>query len=109
MSIALKPPNLVDTYSPDVLSFKQSSPRGEKNREQTVKGIHYLFTREYKAKRRITKTSRCDGATNELVTWDDGQLTPGNGALQEDLLKKLLLRICFSISSPLRVLPLKLQ
>ena len=26
---------------------------------------------------------------NELVTWDDGQLTPGDGALQEDLLKKV--------------------
>ena len=27
---------------------------------------------------------------NELVTWDDGQLTPGDGALQEDLLKKVV-------------------
>ena len=26
---------------------------------------------------------------NKLVTWDDGQLTPGDGALQEDLLKKV--------------------
>ena len=26
---------------------------------------------------------------NELVTWDDGQLTPGDGALQEDILKKV--------------------
>ena len=26
---------------------------------------------------------------NELVTWDDGQLTPGDGALQGDLLKKV--------------------
>ena len=27
---------------------------------------------------------------NELVTWDDGQLTPGDGALQEDILKKIV-------------------
>ena len=27
---------------------------------------------------------------NELVTWDDGQLTPGDGALQEDILKKVV-------------------
>ncbi len=26
---------------------------------------------------------------NELSTWDDGQLTPGDEALQEDILKKL--------------------
>ena len=26
---------------------------------------------------------------NELVTWDDGQLTPGDKALQEDILKKV--------------------
>ena len=26
---------------------------------------------------------------NELVTWDDGQLTPGDGALQEDILKEI--------------------
>ena len=26
---------------------------------------------------------------NELVTWDDGQLTPGDGALQEDILEKV--------------------
>ena len=26
---------------------------------------------------------------NELVTWDDGQLTPGDGALQKDILKKV--------------------
>lgn len=26
---------------------------------------------------------------NELVTWDDGQLTPGDGALQEDIIKKV--------------------
>ena len=26
---------------------------------------------------------------NELVTWDDGQLTPGDGALQADILKKV--------------------
>ena len=26
---------------------------------------------------------------NELVTWDDGQLTPGNKAFQEDILKKV--------------------
>ena len=25
---------------------------------------------------------------NELITWDDGQLTPGDGALQEDILEK---------------------
>ena len=27
---------------------------------------------------------------NELVTWDDGQLTPGDRALQEDILKKIV-------------------
>ena len=27
---------------------------------------------------------------NELVTWDDGQLTPGDKALQEDILKKVI-------------------
>ena len=27
---------------------------------------------------------------NELVTWDDGQLTPGDKALQEDILKKVV-------------------
>ena len=26
---------------------------------------------------------------NELITWDDGQLTPGDGALQEDILEKV--------------------
>ena len=26
---------------------------------------------------------------NELVTWDDGQLTPGDKALPEDILKKV--------------------
>ena len=26
---------------------------------------------------------------NKLVTWDDGQLTPGDGALQEDILRKV--------------------
>ena len=42
---------------------------------------------------------------NELVTWDDGQLTPGDGALQEDILKKVPIQTYCSTLSPLQASP----
>ena len=41
------------------------------------------------AKKELRKRLTVMEQNNELVTWDDGQLTPGDKGLQEDLLKKV--------------------
>ena len=46
---------------------------------------HENAAQKYELRKRLAVMEQ----QNELVTWDDGQLTPGDGALQEDLLKKV--------------------
>ena len=44
---------------------------------------------------------------NELVTWDDDQLSPGDEARQEDILERVADSDMLSTSSLVRALPLK--
>ena len=54
-----------------------------------LKGFITYSHEDTKQKDELRKRLAVMAQQNELVTWDDGQLTPGDGALQEDLLKKV--------------------
>ena len=54
-----------------------------------LKGFITYSHEDTEAKKELRKRLAVMEQQNELVTWDDGQLTPGDGALQEDILKKV--------------------
>ncbi len=54
-----------------------------------LKGFITYSHEDTAAKNELRKRLAVMEQQNELVTWDDGQLTPGDGALQKDLLKKV--------------------
>ena len=54
-----------------------------------LKGFITYSHDDIKAKKELRKRLAVMEQNNELVTWDDGQLTPGDGALQEDILKQV--------------------
>ena len=54
-----------------------------------LKGFITYSHEDTEAKKELRKRLAVMEQQNELVTWDDGQLTPGDKALQEDLLKKV--------------------
>ena len=56
---------------------------------KSLKGFITYSHEDTEAKDELRKRLAVMEQQNELVTWDDGQLTPGDGALQEDILKKV--------------------
>ena len=54
-----------------------------------LKGFITYSHEDTEAKKELRKRLTVMEQNNELVTWDDGQLTPGDKGLQEDLLKKV--------------------
>ena len=54
-----------------------------------LKGFITYSHEDIKAKDELRKRLAVMEQQNELVTWDDGQLTPGDKALQADILKKV--------------------
>ena len=54
-----------------------------------LKGFITYSHEDAEAKKELRKRLAVMEQQNELVTWDDGQLTPGDGALQEDILKEV--------------------
>ena len=56
---------------------------------EPLKGFITYSHEDTAAKNELRKRLAVMEQQNELVTWDDGQLTPGDGALQEDILKKV--------------------
>ena len=54
-----------------------------------LKGFITYSHEDTKAKNELRKRLAVMEQQNELVTWDDGQLTPGDQALQEDILEKV--------------------
>ena len=55
-----------------------------------LKGFITYSHEDTEAKDELQKRLAVMEQQNELVTWDDGQLTPGDKALQEDILKKVM-------------------
>ena len=55
-----------------------------------LKGFITYSHEDTEAKKELRKRLAVMEQNNELVAWDDGQLTPGDGALQEDILKKIV-------------------
>ncbi|RKU15246.1 hypothetical protein C6500_21405 [Candidatus Poribacteria bacterium] len=56
---------------------------------EPLKGFITYSHDDTEAKNELRKRLAVMEQQNELVTWDDGQLTPGDGALQEDILKNV--------------------
>ena len=56
---------------------------------EPLKGFITYSHEDTEAKHELRKCLAVMELQNELVTWDDGQLTPGDGALQEDILKNV--------------------
>ena len=56
---------------------------------KSLKGFITYSHEDTEAKKELRKCLAVMEQQNELVTWDDGQLTPGDEALQEDILKKV--------------------
>ena len=54
-----------------------------------LKGFITYSHENTKEKDELRKRLAVMEQNNELVTWDDGQLTPGDGALQSDILRKV--------------------
>ena len=54
-----------------------------------LKGFITYSHEDIQAKDELRKRLAVMEQQNELVTWDDGQLTPGDGTLQEDILRKV--------------------
>ena len=55
-----------------------------------LKGFITYSHEDTQAKRELRKRLAVMEQGNELVTWDDGQLTPGDKALQADILKEVV-------------------
>ena len=74
-----------------MLSLLSSNPRcgGEKVVNKPLKGFITYSHEDTKQKDELRKRLAVMEQQNKLVTWDDGQLTPGDGALQEDILKQV--------------------
>ena len=56
---------------------------------EPLKGFITYSYEDTEAKNELRKRLAVMEQQNELVTWDDGQLTPGDKALQEDILEKV--------------------
>ena len=56
---------------------------------EPLKGFITYSHEDIEAKNELRKRLAVMEQQNELVTWDDGQLTPGDKALQEDILEKV--------------------
>ena len=56
---------------------------------EPLKGFITYSHEDTEAKNELRKRLAVMEQQNELMTWDDGQLTPGDGALQEDILKNV--------------------
>ena len=56
---------------------------------EPLKGFITYSHENAEAKNELRKRLAVMEQNNELVTWDDGQLTPGDEALQEDILEKV--------------------
>ena len=56
---------------------------------EPLKGFITYSHEDTEAKHELRKRLAVMEQQNELMTWDDGQLTPGDGALQEDILKNV--------------------
>ena len=56
---------------------------------EPLKGFITYSHEDTEAKNELRKRLAVMEQQNELVTWDDGQLTPGDGALQENILKNV--------------------
>ena len=56
---------------------------------ESLKGFITYSHDNTEAKNELRKRLAVMEQQNELVTWDDGQLTPGDKALQEDILEKV--------------------
>ena len=56
--------------------------------DKPLKGFITYSHEDTKAKNELRKRLAVMEQQNELVSWDDGQLTPGDKALQEDILKE---------------------
>ena len=74
----------IDRFQP-----RRSSHYGEKPMSKTLKGFITYSHEDTEAKDELRKRLAVMEQNNELITWDDGQLTPGDEALQEDILKKV--------------------
>ena len=61
----------------------------ENANDKPLKGFITYSHENIEAKNELRKCLGVMEQNNELVTWDDGQLTPGDGALQEDILEKV--------------------
>ena len=57
---------------------------------EPLKGFITYSHEDTEAKHELRKRLAVMEQQNDLVTWDDGQLTPGDKALQEDILKKVV-------------------
>ena len=57
---------------------------------KTLKGFITYLHEDTKQKDELRKRLAVMEQRNDLVTWDDGQLTPGDGALQEDILTNFI-------------------
>ena len=56
---------------------------------EPLKGFITYSHENTEAKNELRKRLAVMEQNNELITWNDGQLTPGDGALQEDILEKV--------------------
>ena len=56
---------------------------------EPLKGFITYSHENTEAKNELRKRLAVMEQNKELVTWDDGQFTPGDGALQEDILEKV--------------------
>ena len=75
-----------------VIQPESPDPTINSNASETDKPLKGFITYSHEdteAKNELRKRLAVMEQQNELVTWDDGQLTPGDGALQENILKKV--------------------
>ena len=71
------------------VSLQMDCACGEKPMTKPLKGFITYSHEDTKKKDELRKRLAVMEQQNELLTWDDGQLTPGDGALQEDILKQV--------------------
>ena len=72
----------------DAFMMIQTNP-GKTIVNEPLKGFITYSHEDTEAKNELRKRLAVMEQQNELVTWDDGQLTSGDGALQEDILKNV--------------------
>ena len=70
------------------VEYKVSS-KSEKSMRKPLKGFITYSHKDTEAKEELREYLAVMEQNEELVTWDDGQLTAGDEALQEDILEKV--------------------